>query len=277
MKKRRIDMDLKVYRARFVLFMLLFIPLSLSAQSSGSDEAKPPGVIVAERPDQTNSPELVPEGYLQWETGFVRELDRTGETKTINYLYNTSLIRYGVLTDFELRLQVEYAGQRIENHGEGPLVQGLNPVVVGTKVFICDQQGDVPQTSFSVSLTLPYFGSAQFKPRRVAPSLYFLFENEFSERLSLGYNVGIKWDGIAPGATGVVTASLGVSVSRRVSAFVEGYLFAAEKTDPDQRADCGLSYLVANNFVVDVSGGWGVNDKAPDSFISFGLSWRLPN
>jgi len=62
-----------------------------------------------------------------------------------------------------------------------------------------------------------------------------------------------------------------------VSVFLEGYLFAAEKAGPDHRADCGVSVLLANDFMVDCSGGIGLNAKAPDSFVSFGLSWRLPN
>jgi hypothetical protein len=75
----------------------------------------------------------------------------------------------------------------------------------------------------------------------------------------------------------VVTGSLGINVSKVVSAFVEGYFFATEKSGPDHRADAGLSFLIRRNLMVDVSAGIGINAKAPDSFVSFGFSWRLPN
>ena len=267
----------KVVSKQLLLSMLVLVSFDAIAQSSRPNEEKPIGSIVPERPDQTNAPDLVPRGYLQLETGFVREQDKVGNVTTVNYLFNTSLFRYGLSDNFELRLQIDYAGQNIEYPARSTLIHGFNPVTVGSKIFICEQERYVPKTSFVVSLSLPYFGKNEFRPSFVAPSFLFLFENEISERLSFGYNLGLKWDGKQPNATGVVTGSLGISVSEVVGVFVEGYFYATEKSGPDYRADCGLSVLLSRNLMVDLSGGVGVNEKAPDSFVSFGLSWRLPD
>ena len=261
--------------------LVVLISLSLASGSFGqetsSPKEQPVGVIVPERPDQTNAPELVPKGFVQWESGFIREQDKSGDVSTTNYLFNTSLIRYGLSDLLELRLQIEYAGQKIEHSSASFLTEGLNPVVVGTKFFLCDPSGLIPQSSVSLSLTLPYFGASEFRPTHIAPSIFFLFENEFSERISLGYNLGLQWDGTNQNATSVVTASLGISLSERVNVFLEAYSFAARSSGPDHRADAGLSVLVLQNLMLDASGGVGLNALAPDSFVSFGFSWRLPN
>lgn len=43
------------------------------------------------------------------------------------------------------------------------------------------------------------------------------------------------------------------------------------------KIDTGLTFLVIPNLQLDASGGLGVNDATIDNFISFGLTYRLPN
>ena len=71
-----------------------------------------PDNIIAERPGVTNPPQTVDLKKLQIESGFYYESDKIKNTdlKTYNYLYPTTLIRYGLLKNFELRLQVDIAG-----------------------------------------------------------------------------------------------------------------------------------------------------------------------
>jgi hypothetical protein len=37
----------------------------------------------------------------------------------------------------------------------------------------------------------------------------------------------------------------------------------------------GFTYLVNDNFQLDLTGGFGLNDEAPDNFISCGASFLL--
>ena len=120
------------------------------------------------------------------------------------------------------------------------------------------------------------FGAKEFRPDHLAPTFLLLFENAFSENVSLGYNLGLSWDGVNPDPTSIVTASLGVSINERVGVFLEGYSFFTRTSGPDHRADAGFSVLLLNNLMVDASAGVGLNSRAPDSFVSFGFSWRMP-
>lgn len=59
--------------------------------------------------------------------------------------------------------------------------------------------------------------------------------------------------------------------------FIESYGYMPENSKPDHRADAGLTFLLADNFQLDASGGIGLTKYSPDYFISFGFSWRIPD
>jgi hypothetical protein len=43
----------------------------------------------------------------------------------------------------------------------------------------------------------------------------------------------------------------------------------------DHRFDCGLTYLVNNDFMLDISGGFDLMENTANNYISFGLSYRF--
>ena len=126
-----------------------------------------------------------------------------------------------------------------------------------------------------MSVALPYFGSQEFRPAYLAPSFIFLMQNTLSDRYSLGYNLGLQWDGNQPNATAVYSISLSINVLENFGVFAEAYGFSMEKSLSDYRGDFGCTYLVTNNLQLDISGGVGLNSIAPDSFIAFGFAWRI--
>jgi hypothetical protein len=59
--------------------------------------------------------------------------------------------------------------------------------------------------------------------------------------------------------------------------FVESYGLLLEEGDSEHLFDAGFTFLVLPNLQLDVSGGVGLNNNAMDNFLSFGLTYRLPN
>jgi hypothetical protein len=114
---------------------ILFVIVSAYSQNIQS-EASQPGSIVPDRPGQTNPPNVVGSGIVLVETGFQRETATAGGIRTINYLYNTSLVRVGLMANCELRLVIEYAGTSTDSGSQSSALQGFNPVSVGTKITI---------------------------------------------------------------------------------------------------------------------------------------------
>jgi hypothetical protein len=230
--------------------------------------------IIPDRPGQTNPPNIVPLGIFQLETGFSRESSKTDDILTTNFLYNTSLIRLGLLENCELRLIFEYAGTKIDSFAQSSTVNGFNPISIGTKLAVCPENGIIPQTSFNVSVTLPNFGKQEFRPPNLAPSFFLLMQNTLSDRYSLGYNIGLRWDGYQPNVTAAYSVSLSITILESLNIFTECYGFSMVKSANDYYGDFGCAYLINNNLQLDISGGVGLNAVASDSFVAFGLSWK---
>ncbi len=233
--------------------------------------------IVTDRPDQTEAPNLTPSGWFQIEVGALSEFDNNKETKTQTQstLYNTTLWKYGVTKNFELRLITEYANDKLITEDTSIAISYLAPIIIGSKIRICEERGIRPKISLISHLELPYFGNADFRPNYVIPRFRFLMAHTLSERFSFSYNLGGEWEDGASNATMIYTASLGIKLLKKLNMFVESYGFLRENSTADNRLDGGLTYLISNNIQLDASGGIGLSEISPDYFISCGLSFRL--
>jgi len=254
-----------------VFFLLVSIHFSFS---QGDDPISP------DRPGYTNPPSVVPLCKFQVESGFNYEYDNSAGLLTKNILEPTTLLRYGILKNFEIRIEVDIASQSsvpLLNNGDPVIpVRGLAPIIIGTKYYICKQKNARPETAFSLSLTLPYFGNVNFRPQYAAPGFAFLFQNTFSEKFSIGYNAGMQWNGSDANPTSLVTFALNYNLTKKIGVFAELYSFFTKSQVPDHRSDFGLTYLVLNNLMIDVSGGPGISSISPNYFINGGISLRLP-
>jgi len=231
--------------------------------------------LVTDRPDQTEAPVLVPKGGLQIETGFVLEEDRDNDVQVSNFAYNTTLIKYGVNDNIELRFITEYLGQKVKiSESQVSSIQGFSPIALGVKMKIADEKGFWPQTAMIGHISLKS-GSAEFMPSYTAGDFRFTFAHTLSDKLALSYNLGAEWNGETPDATFLYTLSLGYLITDRLGVFVEAYSFFPEEAKADHRVDGGLTYKFSQMFQWDVSAGLGISENAPDSFISTGFSLRL--
>ncbi len=246
-------------------------------------------VIATDRPDQTETPFLVPPGYFQIETGAIMEKHTEDDIKFTSTTYNTSLFKYGVSKNLELRLIEEYLGERrhqlYHSRREDKLYNGFNSMAIGSKIFICDESKYRPQISLITHLQLPYLGDKINRPGFIAPRFRFLFQHALSNTFSFSYNLGAEWDGDHLNTTGIYTASLGINLFTNTSMFVEAYGFVTEHGNNDNefdgafindhRIDGGFTHVITNNLQVDISSGFGLSKISPTYFISGGVSWRF--
>jgi hypothetical protein len=247
--------------------------------------------IATDRPDQTESPFLVPKGRFQIETGAWIEIDKNDTSRFKNSVYNTTLWKYSISDHFEFRLITEIINEKeykIKSSGDSLKSKygGFNSVAIGSKIFICEENGMIPKISLISHIQLPYFGARNFKPSYLAPRFRFLFQHTLSERLAFSYNLGGEWDGDSKNASVIYTASLGISLFENCGMFLEAYGFMTEngnKNDRfsgsfshDHRLDAGITYIIGKDFQLDASGGIGLSKISPDYFLSCGVSWRFP-
>lgn len=233
-----------------------------------SAQENPIEPIATDRPDQTETPSIVPKGMFQVETGFSFE-QTNADLETI--VTPAVLWKYGVNENFELRLITEFATQMTDEAN----TSGLQPVLVGFKVSLAEEKGIIPKTSFIGHLLIPDLASTAFKADYYATEFRFTMQHTLSDKINLGYNLGAEWDGELPDATFIYTLTTGFSLSEKWGAYTEVYGFAPQNETAYHSFDGGFTYLISNNVILDASGGFGLTENAPDYFAALGFSFRI--
>lgn len=243
--------------------VLLFILLISSSIYSQSIEP-----IQADRPDQTETPAIVPKGMFQVETGFTFQ-----KTDAISKSFSlpTTLWKYGVNENFELRLITEFLSEEIKNEK----INGLAPIYVGFKVKLAEEKGIIPKTSFIAHIGLSNAASTRYKTDYFAPEFRFAMQHTLSEKFSLSYNLGSESDGFSAEPTFLYTLTTGYAINSKIGSYIEVYGFAPQNNRANHNLDGGITYLINNNFMVDLSSSFGITDNAPDHYIAFGFSFRI--
>ena len=256
---------------RILFLPLLFLSVFATAQNTSE--------LITDRPDQTESSTVVPYKSLQIETGFLLEKKSNDLMQHKSYAYNSTLLRYGLLQNFELRLGLDYLSDRFEMKEEGitKKISGFSPLYTGFKVNIVEEAGWKPEIAFLGGVTLPFTAKKDYKPTHVSANMRFAFTHTLSERFSLGYNLGAEWDGESAGPLYFYSLVLGVELTNNLGIFAESYGLLNPEGEPENMVDTGFTYLILHNFQIDLSGGIGLNDNAIDNFISLGLTLRIPN
>jgi hypothetical protein len=257
--------EMKIKMSVQVTVALVCICLQAGAQVSE---------ISTDRPDQSNTPLLIPKGALQIESGFIVENQKTFLSTQRNYTYNNTLIKFGINEHFEIRLNTLYQG--VSKTSDRSTGNGMGPVSIGMKIKMADERGLWPQSSIISHLTLRS-GTTNFKPSYTSNDITLACSHELHERWTITYNGGVKWDGETPVATAIYTLSVACNVTTRLSAFAESYGFLPGKDKPNHRMDAGITYKIKPLLQWDLSAGLGLSENAPDNFLSTGLSIRLFN
>lgn len=229
-------------------------------------EAQEP--IQTDRPDQTESPFIVLKGFLQIETG--TSIEKLSDLQKL-YSHPSLLVKYGISERLELRFISELI---TEKTFEDKAV-GLTPFTAGIKVNLWKEQGAIPLTSFIGHISFGSLASSNFKTSYDAPSFRFSMQHTLSKKISLGYNIGAEWNGENPEPTYIYTLTSGISITEKLGSYIELYGFLPQKSTADHRADAGFTYLLGNDFMVDISGGIGLTDNAPKKYLALGFSFRL--
>jgi len=224
--------------------------------------------IQLDRPDQTECPFITPSGYIQIENGVTIE---NMDTSTLSYSLPTTLWKYGINDRFEFRLVTDVVSER----GTDGKSTGLDPITIGFKAALVEEKGILPKISFIGHMTTSRIGSLQFQSKYIAPSFRFTMQHTLSDKLSLAYNFGAEWDGESAAQTYIYTLTSGLSCTERLGCYAEFFGFFPSGGSPDHRFDCGLTYLMSDDWIADVSGGFLLSNPSVTNYVSLGLSFRF--
>ncbi len=255
---------------------LLLVFSIFSLQSLIAQEEPEP--IITDRPDRSESAVTVPKKTFQIESGFTFGWDKNDGIKTRELGYMGNLFRYGVLSRFEVRVGVAYAGfeQEVIDTEEKTSLNGFAPLVIGFKWNVLHGDGPIPTLAILSHVDIPKSASKDFSEGNVLQNFILAGSWKLSNVFSLGFNFGSRMDWKESDFTTLYSTSLGIGIAKWLGAFVEFYGFLPAGEYADHRFDMGLTFPVRHNLQFDVAGGLGISKNSPDGFASFGFAWRIP-
>ncbi|OAB80141.1 transporter [Cochleicola gelatinilyticus] len=256
-------------------FCCLIVFIIFGAASAQDTDSTPE--MITDRPDATESPTTVPKKSIQVETGAFYESFEENNIKSEVYTYNTTLLRYGLLDNFELRLGFNLEDVKLSTNGNefSDPDSSLSPLLAGIKVAIAEEDGFLPEIGLLGHLYLPFTVNKEMRPETTGVDFRFSFAHTLSERSSLAYNLGAQWLDGTPGAAYVYTLVYGYSITDRLGAYAEVYGDLPENTKANHFWDAGVTYALQPNIQLDATIGRSITE-GQDILISAGISFRIP-
>jgi hypothetical protein len=229
--------------------------------------------IETDRPDQTETPALTPKEYFQGEFGF-NYVNTTGRDYSL--AVPTSLLKYGLGNRVELRLNIDYLNNYYHLIPDPVTVIGFEPVEIGTKIHLFNEKKALPNTSFIAHIGISDLSSKAFIPKKPVASVVLTMQHTMSDITSLGYNLGLKWEGYSSSPVFAYTFSPGFNITEKLSAFIEFFGFTGREHYHDHNIDAGIACLLNKNMKIDFAAGKGLSEISNDHFFSLGFSFRFP-
>jgi hypothetical protein len=257
----------------YLLFTIIFISTTVFSQEENTQVD-----MVTDRPDATESSSVVPLHKLQIETGAFYESFEENNFKTEVLGYNTTLVRFGLLENLELRLgwnfeehQKSFLGQKDPN-----VLSGLSPLLFGVKVSISEEKGLLPEIGLLVHAYLPLTSSTDFNAENTGVDFRFSLAHTLNEKSSIGYNLGAAWANDSSEASFIYTLAYGYSLTEKLGAYAEIYGDLPENNYANHYWDMGVTYLIYYNLQLDATVGTSFTE-GQDLLVSTGVSYRFPN
>ena len=264
--------------------------LSQGSSSGGTNVADPTAIdpeLITDRPDQTESAATVTRGYVQVETGWTLGQEETRGVQLRSHKFPGTLVRTGITQGVELRLGwTGYAWGQERTDDLELNRNGAADAKLSAKFRLRSEseKGPWPAVALLVGTSLP-MGEEAFSSDRADPSFRFSLAHTLTDRLGLGYNVGMEWESSLDKngrsrtlSNYLYTMVLGVGLTDRWGSFIEvfGEVGASAPGTPAHSFDGGITYLLRPNIQLDFAAGVGLSEAAEDWFLGGGFSIRLP-
>ena len=231
--------------------------LLFSTDAAMADDEAEALEIIGDCPDFTESAATVPPIHLQGELGLA--YSTIGDEKVL--AVPNLLLRLGVIDHLEARLGVPSFEASFAGDKTDPDVSGLE---VGIKAaFDVGEKGALGVLPYAV---FPLY-RGQWNDTGVELGVKGLWSVDFTDFLSLGGNVGVIFEGVAPSEAALepwylASLSLGLSFFEWFGAFAEVYGLMNNDLDVMAVGDGGFTFLVTPRLQLDVHAGVGLTPDA---------------
>jgi hypothetical protein len=252
------------------LRVLLLVVALLGGNANAFAQSGRPSVpeIVPDRPDFSESSEVVPAGWLQLESGIRFE----GEELLREFSAPAALLRIGLGRGVELRLGAE--GFLSESVGD-IRHSGRSDMEVGAKIRLLNQSRAGIDLALLPIVSLPT-GTAGFTSGGVDTTIKIAWARQLPSGLGLSGNVNLA--SLTEDGSRFHQQAMSLSLGRDLlfgwGGYVEG--FALSKVSAVEGAgvtvNAGIARAIGRQVQIDIEAGRGLSSAAPDWFVGFGIA-----
>jgi hypothetical protein len=237
--------------------------------------ARPP--LVTDRPDFTESSDVIPRRWLQFESGVTAEWDGRGVFRTRSVSAPAALFRLGLGFRTELRIGAEgYVMERRETERTA----GYSDVELGAKVWLMHEGPNAFDLSVIPIVSFPV-GDAGLSSQGADPTVKVTWGRGLPAGFWLGGNVNFSW--LTEGGSHFSQQALSLSVNHDIGRGWGGYLevYGFSRMTRGEgggiTVNGGVSRQFAGRVQIDMEAGRGLTQEAPDSFVGAGFALLLPS
>lgn len=210
--------------------------------------------INTDRPDQGDGAYTLPKGSFQIEEGITIEKES---------LINNFMLRYGITNGLETRILID-AGKYYSN-------RGFMPVTLSAKQRIIAQKNVIPAITLVGYIGFEKLASKDFSGNGIPAEIKVAFENELSDKFSIGYNIGTStWFENCN-----LTFGVGYSPIDKLTGFVEYFSTLQKGAAAFHNFDLGILYIINQKLQLDIAAGRSLFDKDKRMFFTTGFSYRF--
>jgi hypothetical protein len=234
--------------------------------------------LVTDRPDFTESSDVVGRGVLQLEMGTTFDWDGDGHERTRSISTPLALMRIGVSRLLELRVSTD--GYLFSSYGRGltrTTTSGMADVELGGKVVLHEPGESGVALAIIPMVSLPT-GSDDSSSTTLDPTVKVTWAADLPRGFGLSGNVNTSRLSDSRGRYNeyAVSGSLGYELREGWGAYLEGFGFIPQGRSVGQAwtVNTGLTRGIGGNAQIDVEFGRGVTSAAPNWFVGAGIGIR---
>ena len=253
--------------------------------------------IATDRPDFSETAQIVPIGWLQYEAGY--QFSHVEERISLTTITNThqfeEVFRFGVNRRFEARAIINANTQHVDytdTWNDPARFTGVNPITIGFKYNLLEESDLRPHVTWKSHLTLPWVAAGDYRVMTqgnlVLHQQRLLLEKRLLPWLNIASNIGVS--GGLQGSNGFINAGMfsvatAVDVNNGYSVFAEYFtqwFVAGTQFFGTPYVDGGLTKQWSNDLQFDIYGGYDISQWAGSRlntngfFMGIGMSYRLP-
>ena len=263
---------LAVYLKHCYIVLIMVIGIFTSSVVAGQVDNQ--NSLFIDHPDFMKSVEVVPQGAIQFESGYTFSRHLNIKTHTVGEL----LIRAGIMKRMELQIGLN---SFLINRNSTGSITGIEDGSIGLKFNLFDGVKDAgigtPGAGLIISTSVPSGGSC-CSENYMQPKVLLALAKDVAEHLSLGSNLAYTYasDNECRHNQFHAAFTAATSLTERYVCFIEYYqLFPAnEDIHNAGYINGGLTYLVNNNFQLDTRFGSGITKNGPDLYVGLEFIFR---